>query len=146
MSSSEGFAPWRANTLDKYIQKGKELGSSHERLQLKTELRDEVIIPYRGIVTKYMSSLKNHIHIVKLTDAQLQYYQYSPKLFCYERYGTPELWSELLYINHMTTIMEFNKQTIRAFTSNINDYIAELVMLYRDDLIENRSNIEEVYN
>lgn len=140
-----GFAPWKANTIDKYVQKGQELGASHERLQFKTRLNNGVIIPYRGIVNKYNGAFKNRIRTLTMTDAQFRRYQYSPKLFCYERYGTPELWSELLFINHMTSVMEFNKQTIKVFTTNISDYISELVMLYRDDLIENRAELGEVY-
>lgn len=140
-----GFGPWQANTLDKYIQRGKELGASHERLQFKARLNSGVVIPYRGIVNQYSRAFKNRIRKITLTDAQFMKYEYSPKLFCYDRYGTPELWSELLYINHMTSVMEFNKRTINVFTANISDYIAELLMLYREDLIENREEIGEVY-
>lgn len=139
------FSPWDATTLDVFVSRGKGLKMSHERLQFKTTLDNGVVIPYRGIVNKYHGAFTRFIRDYNFSDSQFQRYQYSPKLFCRETYGTPELWSELLYINHMTTQMEFNKRTIKAFSLSILDYISELTMLYRDDLIDNRTSIGEVY-
>ena len=139
------FSPWDATTLDLFVKRGKALRMSHDRLQLKTKLDNGVIIPYRGIVNKYHGAFTRFIRDYTFNDEDFRKYQYCPKLFCRETYGTPELWSELLYINHMTSMMEFNKRTIKAFSMSILDNISELTMLYRDDLIDNRVSIGEVY-
>ena len=78
-----------------------------------------------------------------MTDTEFERWKYNPKRMCKEMYGTPELWTEILFINHMVGITEFKKQTVKLYTLGIIDAINELLMIYKMDIADNRASLEE---
>ena len=56
-------------------------------------------------------------------------------------YGTPELWSGILYINNMVSVANFNKKTINVFTKNIMEVLEEIMTIYNDDLTNNKKEV-----
>jgi hypothetical protein len=62
---------------------------------------------------------ENYTVMETLSDDDFLKYNLNPKLFCYDRYGSVDLFHVLLYVNDMLTSMEFNKQTFIALTPDV---------------------------
>lgn len=144
-----GYKPYGTFSVDAEIEAGKDLEVSESTLSFKEEIdinntEDSIHIRYHNIITRYIDALSKYIVTVELTDDELYKYKFQPKLFCFEQYGTPELSSSLLYINNMVSATNFNKQTIKAFTTDILSIISELFSITENELDENRANLKEI--
>ena len=84
-------------------------------------------------------------YIVSVTLSENDYYKYyqKPKLLSYDLYGTPELWSGILYINNMVSVANFTSRTIKVFNNKIFDALEEIMTIYNDDITNNK---KEVYS
>ena len=90
---------------------------SYDKFYLKSQIKssDEYIIANStSLLNKYFYVLSSATTTKTFTDKEMIYYMYQPKLFCYDTYGTVELWALLLKLNHMTTVMDFNRKTIKV--------------------------------
>lgn len=135
------FEPEKKSTIDEFIKSGKKLSLSHEGLLFKYQMTDDMILPMKGLISKYIDALSNYIISYEMTDDEYDRWRYNPKMVSRELYGTPELWSELLLINKMTSCVQFNKKTIKLFKTSIIDAINELLMLTKQDIKNNRAGI-----
>ena len=136
------YKPYSEYTLDREISAGKSVDFSHSNFQLKIK-EDDIIHPYASIYSLYGSILEPYIIKKTLSDEDyLKYYQ-KPKLLSYDLYGTPELWSGLLYINNIVSVADFKKKTIKVFTNDIVKVIDEIRTIYYDDFNNNKN---QVYN
>lgn len=139
------FEPEKVPTLDEFIRTGKRLSLSHENNMLKYKLNDHTVIPMRGLLHKYHNALQRYVIQHTMTDAEFARWKYQPKLLCRELYGTPELWADILFLNDMTSCVEFTKRGIKVYSTLIIDAISEILMLYNKDITNNRKEckIEE---
>lgn len=136
------FEPDKKATVDEFIRAGKRLSLSHESTMLKYKLDEDTIIPMQSIFQKHMSAFQKYIFDYEMSDSEFSRWQYQPKLVSRELYGTPELWSDLLFINNMTSCVEFNKRNVKLFQTSIIDAIHELLMLQKQVIKDNRSDIK----
>lgn len=113
---------------------------SHGNMQFKVRVGD-TITPYETIFTRYHNVLKNYIVTRTLTEEEFSKYYQQPKLLSYDIYGTPELWSGLLYINNMVSVANFTKRTIKLFSINIMDILQEVMTIYNNDLNNNKTEV-----
>ena len=142
MEEESKFSPDNLHQLDKWVKDGKDLAISHSKLCLK--LRDgDVISPYQSLVCKYYYALVPFMKEVTLSDSDYLKYKNNPKKLSQDLYGTPELWSSLLYINNTVSIADFKKKKIKIFTSDILTKLEELLVLSEEDIIKNNLEISE---
>ena len=138
------FAPDDANYIDDFIEAGQNLSFGHEKYMLKYQTeQSKIIVPMQSLIQKYRGAFRKYIVEYEMTDAEFERWKYNPKRMCKEMYGTPELWTEILFINHMVGITEFKKQTVKLYTLGIIDAINELLMIYKMDIADNRASLEE---
>lgn len=139
------FEPEKKANIDEYIRAGQKLSFSHENAMLKYKLDDTTVVPMRGMLHKFHGALNDYIIDYELTDKELDKYRCQPKLLCREIYGTPELWADILFINNMTSCTEFTKKKIKLYSTLIIDAVSEILMLYKQDMDDNRKEckIEE---
>ena len=91
---------------------------------------DVIRVPYSSLTQKYSDILSQYVRIVGYTEAQFNKYQYKPKLLSQDLYGTTELWSSLLQLNGMISVLEFNKQYLKVYDPNIIlDVLNELLII-----------------
>lgn len=128
-----GFEPYNTNTVEESISAGKELEFSRDNTMMKV-CEKGVIYPYQSLLTRFGGILKKYTTEYTFEQNAFESYMYQPKKFCYDYYGTPELWGDLLYINNMVSAMEFVEPSIKIFKSNILDVIAELNAICGEDL------------
>ncbi len=132
------FEPEQKGNIDEYIRAGQKLSFSHENAMLKYKLNDTTVVPMRGMLHKYHGALRQYIIEHEFTDREYERYRCQPKLLCREMYGTPELWADILFLNNMTSCTEFTKRKIKMYSTLIIDAVSEILMLYRDDMDDNR--------
>lgn len=141
-SAIQEFKPDRMTSMDDWIQEGDRLLFSNKRFSFLEKLDVEgITLISSSLVSKYYDMLNKFIISIQLTPEQLAKYKFQPKLFSQDFYGTPELWSFILYINNMVSISEFNKRTIKTFTYDIIDILDELYTINESDLVQNRARI-----
>lgn len=139
------FPPDNTNYIDDFIDAGQNLAFGHEKYMLKYQTeQSKIVVPMQSLIQKYRGAFRKYIVEYEMTDKEFERWKYNPKRMCKEMYGTPELWTEILFINHMVGITEFKKQTVKLYTLGIIDAINELLMIYKMDIADNRASLEEV--
>lgn len=141
---AQKFKPYEQSTLDAVIATGKLLNISEDSMSYKIVVPDgddRIITPYYNIITKYHTVIEKYMQKITLDEDELYRYKYKPNLFCYERYGTPELSTALLYMNNMTSVVEFNRANIKIFNPNILTVLNELISLTDYDIKKNRTDL-----
>lgn len=96
--------------------------------QFKDDVGNDVTVLYKGIADDYLHLLKTMSYDYEFTDEEFLIFECNPKYFCLERYENRELWSMLLAINGMYSIMDFNKRKIKVFPDNIQDLVDEILI------------------
>ena len=111
------------STINELISLGKQLKISSETMSIKeivTNTHNErFIVNFTSVIDRYYDILLDHTSIVKLTDDEYLRYRYKPKLLSEELYGTQELHSLLLRLNHITSVIQFDFTELRVFNTNI---------------------------
>ena len=139
------FPPDNTNYIDDFIDAGQNLAFGHEKYMLKYQTeQSKIVVAMQSLIKKYRGAFRKYIVEYEMTDKEFERWKYNPKRMCKEMYGTPELWTEILFINHMVGITEFKKQTVKLYTLGIIDAINELLMIYKMDIADNRASLEEV--
>ena len=134
------YKPYNEYTLEREINAGKSVDFSHSNFQLKIK-EDGIIHSYASIFSMYSNILTPYIYEKTFTNEEYLKYFQKPKLLSYDMYGTPELWSGLLYINNMVSVADFKKKKIKVFSSNIIDVIDEIRTIYYDDFNNNKNQV-----
>ncbi|MCM1219762.1 MAG: hypothetical protein NC548_35215 [Lachnospiraceae bacterium] len=140
MAVVDNFPPGETFDLPSEVRKGKNLAFSHAGMLLKTRIGD-TIMPYQSLIGKYSRALGKYIVDYTLTEDEWKRYYQKPKMFCMDKYGTPELWSGLLYINNMRSVVNFTKRSIKVFTQDIRTAINEIITIYQPDIEMNKREV-----
>ena len=128
--------------LEKY---GKGLDISHSKLFLKSKIdtpKGKIIVNTIALTTKYLDVLKKSCILTTLSDSDYLYYKWQPKLYCYNVFGTTELWSLLLRVNNLISASEFTLQTFLTFSSKTIPIINEMLILEESNILNNQYEIE----
>lgn len=134
------YEPYEINDIRSQIDSGKDIEFSHGYMQFKTS-HDNVVSGYRSLICEYYHILTKYIKQYSMTDKEMQMYSRRPKLMSNTLYGTPELWSGLLYINNMVSVVQFTQRTINIFTPGIIEVLEELMTIRHQDLSKNRLEV-----
>ena len=133
------------STINELISLGKQLKISSETMSIKeivTNTHNErFIVNFTSVIDRYYDILLDHASIVKLTDEEYLRYRYKPKLLSEELYGTQELHSLLLRLNHITSVIYFDYTELRVFTPEIVSLLNEIKILEFDNYTENQMEI-----
>ena len=93
---------------------------------------DTIKIPYKSIVRQYLPYFKQIAVDVPLTAPEIPKYRFKPKLLSYHLYGTTELWSALLELNNMVSVIEFDRDTYKVFDPTQFKILLNEVMILED--------------
>jgi len=139
------YEPNEAYTIPDEVRKGIDIDDSHGNMQFKTRFSDmdavrHIVVPHQSLICKFYHVLTDYITTRPLDDEEeLRYYQ-KPKLLSMDEYGTPELWSWIMYINNCKSIANFTpSKSVKIFTQDIDTAINEILTVYHDDLVDNRN-------
>ena len=79
--------------------------SLHSYIYIKNK-GEHIKIPYDSILHNYLPFLKETAVTTDFSDMEKVKYQYKPKSLSYDLYGTTELWSALLELNNMVSLLD----------------------------------------
>ncbi len=105
------------STIDELVDqiKGEDLSyrNLHTPVYIRYEDRftgetDTFVIPYKSVIMDYMPYLRTCAVTLPFDEIEQVKYRYKPKRLSNKLYGTPELWSALLELNNMVSIIDFN--------------------------------------
>lgn len=91
---------------------------SYRNLHTDAYIRNkgEIIkIPYKSLIREYMPFFRSCVIEGKLNSDEMYKYKFKPKRLSYDLYGTTELWSALLELNNMISLLDFNTDTVKLF-------------------------------
>lgn len=80
----------------------------HTNAYINVNDKDTIKIPYKSIIREYFPYLQDIVIQAQLTDDELSLYKYKPKKLSLDLYDTTELWSILLELNNMYSVIDFN--------------------------------------
>lgn len=132
------------NTISSLSDYVKQLDLSYDKLFLKSifESNDnQLIVNSTSLANKYYDYILDSVYTITLKNSEYMKYRYQPKLFCYDIYGTTELWALLLKINNFMSIPEFNSKKIKVFNERIFDILNEILINENTNILENRDKI-----
>lgn len=135
------------DSISSIIEYGKSLDISHSKLYLKSKIQkpngNKIIFNSISFGSKYLPLILKHCSDTTLSESDHVKYRYKPKFYCYDHYGTVELWSLLLKVNSMVSTTEFNKRTIKTFGPKIMDVINEILIIESDNINKNINNLRK---
>ena len=106
----------------------------HTNIYIKN--KDDVIkIPYKSIIREYLPYLQSSVVELKFSPEEVSKYRFKPKKLSYDLYGTTELWSALLELNQLYSIIEFNKEVYKVFEPKEFMALLNEVLILEDVLI-----------
>lgn len=117
------------------IADSKEAEVCSKNLSMLADIHDKasgntIRVPYSSLVNKYRDFLSSAVDLIALTDGELRKYRFSPKRLSSKLYGTTELWSDLLRLNGMISLLEFDRPIIKIYNpSKINDLLNEILIM-----------------
>lgn len=132
------------DTISSLSEYTRQLDISHPKLFLKSVIKsgdNNLIVNSTSLSNKYYDYIIKTVMTLELTNTEYMRYRYQPKLFCYETYGTVELWSLLLKINNITSVSEFNNKKIKVFSASIFNVLNEILVNEDKNILENNDSI-----
>ena len=142
MNISTNYTPSQYNNITDWCNAGKKLYIANHSFGLKTDAGDVRFI-YESYLFKYHNLFASDNVNITFTDDEFIKYRYQPKLFCKDHYKTPELWSLLLFINNMTSVVQFNRKQIVAFSTLSINSLAEILNIHGEDIEDNRYSLSD---
>ena len=98
------------------------------------ESNHSIRIPFSSIVNKYKDLLSNIIITQDITPEEQIQYQYQPKRFSEDTYGSTEFWDTLLILNNCKSVIDFKPKMVKLYDPNkLKTYLNE-IMIIEDDL------------
>lgn len=133
-------------TLEDFDGYDESLKISHKGLHLQSAVLNKannkrVILNHISLINKYYYALMEHTMEITLSNEEYMKYIYQPKKYCFDTYGTTELWSLLLKVNGMSSSIEFNTKKLRVFTSDIFQVLNEILILEKEEIEKNKINV-----
>jgi len=131
-------------TISSLADYERQLNLSYNKLFLKSVLPSgdhSVIVNTTSLTNKYYDYILESVRGLILDDKEYLKYRFQPKMFCYDIYGTTELWALLLKINNFNSVAEFNSKKIKVFGINIFNILNEILINEEQNILENYDSI-----
>ena len=132
-------------TMEKYIDaisnENITMKNLHYQSMIKTD--NHLILNADSILKLYKADILNSAVKVTFDHNQKRKYFYKPWVYCYDIFGTSELWYELLDLNHLRSFSEFDHETIKSFSPSIVNFLKTVLKLEQDKINYNSSEMVE---
>ena len=127
------------------IEYGKRASLTTDDLSLKTivtnSLDEKFVVNMNCLFEKYYELLTDYAVTVTLTEEEYFRYRFKPRLLSKDLYGTYNLHFLLLKLNHITSVIKFDFETLRVFKPEIVSLLNEIQVLESDNYITNQMDI-----
>lgn len=137
---------YEVSSISDHIDYGNQLPISHRGIHIKAAFIDNsnkaIIHCAHNLLNRYSEIIDDYIIETTLTDDEYIAYKFKPKALSLDTYGTTELWSSILAINHMDSVVEFNKKKLKLFRDDILEILEEILILEEDNIRVNNHEME----
>jgi hypothetical protein len=132
------------STIPELIELYKSFPITHETIHFKTSFVDNnsdiVRFNFSSVLDRYYDFILSNCISITFTDKDWINYRFQPKRLSMNIYKTTELWSLILKLNNMTSMLEFDQQTLLLPpVQTINDIINEIMILEKNAIEANIS-------
>lgn len=107
-------------TILELINSAKEAEISYRNLHkdILIQNNDSIIsVPYSSVIRNYLPFFESTAVYARFSSEEVYKYKFKPKKLSLDLYGTTEIWSALLELNGMYSILDFNlEKTIKVFS------------------------------
>lgn len=106
------------STLQELIDSVKDMEISYRKLHTNIFINnkgDTIKIPYKSILHTYLPFFQDTVVNARLNPDEIIMYRFKPKMLSYMLYDTTELWSALLELNGVTSIIDFDFSVPKVF-------------------------------
>lgn len=138
------------STIQGVIELGKEFKMNSKDLHFKQILQntkgENIIVNMNAVFEKYYELLLEYTSTVILTDEEYLKYRFQPKVLSRDLYGTQELYFLLLRLNHMVSVIEFDKRNLKVFDKKLITLLNEIMVLEGDNILDNDMYIVKKIN
>ena len=102
----------------------------HSYVYIKNK-EEHIKIPYGSVINNYLPFLKETAVTTDFSEMEKVKYQYKPKSLSYDLYGTTELWSALLELNNMVSLLDLKTdKPIQVFDpTEVMELLNEVMIL-----------------
>jgi hypothetical protein len=132
--------------IKQFIELGSENSLTLDNTSLLTETQGVTFPTYNILRQKYRGIILENSLQIELDDNLLNYYKYKPKLLSLKLYNTTELWHLLLWLNNMTSIMQFSQKKMVVFNPDAMDVLNKIIQRESDLILLNHDNPDVVVN
>lgn len=125
------------STIQELIDSVKDMEVSYRNLHSNIYInngKDIIKIPYKSIIREYLPFFESIVVELPLTPAEVVDYRYKPKKLSYDLYGTTELWSSLLELNNIYSVIEFDLEKVKVFDPKELPKLLNEVLILEDVL------------
>lgn len=105
-------------TIQELIDSVNDLEVSYRNLHTNIYIKNKggiIKVPYKSIIKEYLPFFQSTVVELKLSHAEVIMYRFKPKKLSYDLYGTTELWSALLELNNIYSIIDFDFEKVKVF-------------------------------
>lgn len=123
------------NNLQDQIEEVRDMDINYDILHPKANIYDvqsnrNIIIPFHSYANKYRDYLSSIIISEKLSEEDKRKYHYRPKTVSLDKYGTTELWSDILILNDCFNISQFTPDVLKYYDPDeYKDYLNNILII-----------------
>ena len=108
---------YRHTYIEELIEDAQNAEISMKNIEILANIHDvatgeTIRVPYWDVVSKYKDVLESYIVELTMGDNEVYKYKYKPKMLSQSLYKTTELWSVILSLNNMISVVEFTPPPI----------------------------------
>lgn len=108
-------------TIQELIDSVNDMEVSYRNLHTNIFIKNKnniIKVPYKSIISTYLPFFQDTVVTATLNPDEIVLYKYKPKMLSNDLYGTTELWSALLELNGVSSIIDFTFETPKVFNPN----------------------------
>ena len=129
------YLPENTYTLEGFIQAGRSVTISFDKLSYKERLSNGTEISILNVIDDYMEELKRLAVNVQLDKNQYVKYRFKPKLLCHDVYGNPELYYIILLLNRVIDVKDFNFKKLKMVQiDTLNRFLSAVFNAEKKDI------------
>lgn len=118
------------STLRDFIKKYRNDTFQFDKLYLQQVINPagtKMVVTADFLLSKYRNELDGEIETVTLTDEEYAKYAYNPKRFCYDVYGTTEIWDLILQLNELYSASEFSLRSLKLYAGGFFSKVSRII-------------------
>jgi hypothetical protein len=131
----------RTKSISEFIEIGLHNAIQFQNSSYFTIVNGEIMEDYNIYRDRYYQNIMKYVALYTMSDIEFKKYCYQPKRLSATLYNTVDYWYILLFINKMSTRMQFKKKQINILSYEGINYIKTLTKKEEQEITANKASI-----